>query len=380
MTLENDQTLPRIYYEGEGKFLQFKIHDVIFCCKLPTPNELTFKSEGCKKLNDYTIFRKVLQQHLQTKSDNLKIARIQNVDISSLSGEIWKNSSKAFKEMFRMYAEEVNKNRTRHSQKQLSIAIVDPTGKKKKPRKVNKNKERKNNHSKQIIDKMKPSATSNIIDDSNFDNSQIMIPGNINDVKEIPEISQIVNVVKHPTQFNIFSPDAYMQPPLPSTSLPWSSFFGDVTSDFIDGINFDNLTHNEFNSNFQQLHTDHLTPVPPNNTNVYIPCQTTISNLVNGLPSLTDENNNSDIINGIIFDSSLYDGTKPLSTSYEDIINVNSIIQQPINPMCYMQPKFTSISPNDVHTYIPTQLETGSNHIEYHMSQLHTIFPDNYDK
>ncbi|CAG8598013.1 9078_t:CDS:1 [Racocetra fulgida] len=374
MTLENDKTFPRMFYEGESKFLEFKIHDVTFCCNLPTPNELTFKSEGCKKLNDFTIFRKVLQQHLQNKSDNLKIARIQNVDISSLSGEIWNNSSEAFKNMFKLYAKEVNDNRVR--QKKLSFIVnTDPTGKKKRPRKTNKNKERKNNHSKQIIDKMRPNVASSIIDGSSFNNDPIVIRGN-NDVKEIP------HVVKPPTHLNMVSPVTYMQPQLSSTSLQtWNNLFEDginVMPDFIDGINF------------QQLHTDHLTPISLNNTHTYIPslsCQTTIGNLTikdnygAGISVSMDENNVSGIIEGINFNSNNpslcdnIDGAKLLSTNVVtnemDILGVNSMIHQQINPMGYMHP---SISPDDICAYIQ---ELDSSHVPSIESDLISMLLDN---
>ncbi|CAG8609880.1 30744_t:CDS:1 [Racocetra persica] len=369
MTLENDKASPRMFYEGESKFLEFKIHDVTFCCNLPMPNELTFKSEGCKKLNDFTIFRKVLQQHLQKKSDNLKISRIQNVDISSLSGDIWNNSSEAFKNMFKLYAKEVNDNRMR--QKKLSFIVnTDPTGKKKRPRKTNKNKERKNNHSKQIIDKMRPNVASSIIDGSSFNNDPIvqkMIRCN-NDVKETP---------KHPTHLNMVSPVTYMQPQLSSTSLQtWNNLFD--MSDFIDGITF------------QQLHTDHFTPISLNNTHTYIPslsCQTTVDNLTikdnygAGISVSMDENNVSGILEGINFNNDNpsfcdnIDGAKLLSTNVVtnevDILGVNSMIHQQINPMGYMHP---SISPDDLCAYIQ-HFETGSNHVP--SIDMMSMFPDN---
>ncbi|CAG8623888.1 11598_t:CDS:1 [Gigaspora margarita] len=401
MTLENSQTFPRMLRGVENRILEFEIENVTFHCELPVPNKFPFKSNGSKKLNDYTIFRTVLQQHLQSQSDKLKISRIQNVEISSLSGKIWKNSSKMFKDMFKKYAEEVNESRVRNSERKLNIVNIDPTCKKKKSKKENKIKERKSHGYSVIIEKMaQPNVATSIINGTNFTNNQIVSSnsgnnqimssnssnnqimssnssiingtdfmssnsgnnqimgsnssnnqilisnsGNINDVKQVSQMVNL-NFPEHSTQTCIVSPDAYTQPP---TSFGYDLFPNEMNA-FLDGIPFDNFSHSDINgekmnSSFQQIHSEHLSPIPLNDKYPYIPLfRQTMSPLL--------ENSYYDIIDGIPVDNynSQYNANieyAKLLTNEMDTKCVNSIDLQQINSMSYIDvpSEITPISP-----------------------------------
>ncbi|CAG8640700.1 9661_t:CDS:2 [Dentiscutata heterogama] len=345
MNLENDQTLPRMLHGGENKILEFKIENVTFHCELPIPNKFPFKSKGYKKLNDFTIFRTVLQQHLQSQSDKLKISRIQNVDISSLSGKIWKSGSKAFKDMFKKYAEEVNECRERNSEKSV------------------------------IIGKMaQPNVASSNIIGTSFINNQIMGPNssNINDV----EVPQMVNCpVEHPTHVSIQAQSQH-------------SLYYNVLPDIIEGINFGNLPNNDINGEKKNFDfSDHFTPISLNEKHAYIPSpsrQTIIP--------LLDDNCTSgfDIINGISFYDYNYNSynidieyAKHLPTNEVDTINVNSINLQQINDLqqissmgyINVHSEFSPVSLNDTYaqttqSLCPPSLLTNHDNSMYELSLL----------
>ncbi|CAG8619140.1 2640_t:CDS:2 [Dentiscutata erythropus] len=322
MNLENDQTSPRMLHLDENKILVFKIGNVTFNCELPIPNKFPFKSKGSKKLNDFTIFRTVLQQHLQSQSDNLKISRIQNVDISSLSGKIWKSGSKAFKEIFKNYAKEVNECRERNSEKSV------------------------------IIEKMaQPNvASSNINGTSFIDNGPNS--SNINDV----EVPQMVNCsVEHCTHVSM---QAQSQNPL---------YYNDLSDMIIEGINFGNLSNNDISGEKKNFNfSDHFN-ISLNEKHAYTPSpshQTIIP--------LPDDNCGFDIINGIPFIDYNYNSynidieyAKHLTTNEVDTINVNSInlqqindLQQ-INSMDYIN-EFTPVSLNDTYAQTTQSLYRSS--------------------
>ncbi|RIB23102.1 hypothetical protein C2G38_2073655 [Gigaspora rosea] len=421
MTLENNQTFPRMVQVVENRILEFIIENVIFHCELPAPNKFPFKSNGSKKLNDYTIFRTVLQQHLQNRSDKLKISRIQNVEISSLSGKIWKNSSQTFKNMFKIYAEEVNESRVRNSEGKLNIVNIDPTSKKKKSKKENKIKERKSHNYSVIIGKMaQPNDAASIFNGTNFTNNivsstsgnnqilssnssitngtnftnqimssnsgnnQIIVSnsGNINDVKQVSQMVNL-NFPEHSTQTGIVSPDAYTLPP---TSFGYNDLFNDMNV-FLNGIPFDNFSQSDINgekmnSSFQQIHSENLSPIPLNDKYPYMP------SLFRQSMSPLLENSYSDIIDGIPVDN--YNTQYNVDIEYAKLLanemntkSVNSIDLQSMGSMGYIDvpSEITPISPiaySQTHLLYSPSLIPELSLLGGGSNNLMNIVPDNF--